>query len=448
MDRVILSSVELLNEELVEHGCIAWYQDHKIIITLRANLPYPEVASIVYGMNADAYVCIIIYIERETTTIGWTDDICPGVNIADADLKHIRYNKFPMSVISKYMAHITPRGLVEMVIQIVDYFINIDSKCCVCGKDIEGHSVRPTVCGNDKCVFSAREFGFGTNVVLNKATILMGLMLSDAYNTKTHFNPVPDDMWIENKDINIYAILYKNMIDVVQAMRSNGLKQVKNVRRVMMSAFARNMMKKTRGADTDEIKDANAEDKDDVADELNRTYLQMCAQSTIHLLRWLEITNRSYIQHVPRKEFVQMVGKLCDTKSYINDVYVFRIVVPDDTHRLRFEECLDKSGDRKTLLLYHGSTFGNWHSIMRNGLKNYSRTKYMKHGASFGDGVYFGKVYDISRSYSDGTVCVCEVVEKYAKNHSTCYTCENDGAIIIRYLLIRRSVFGVNKYRE
>ena len=40
---------------------------------------------------------------------------------------------------------------------------------------------------------------------------------------------------------------------------------------------------------------------------------------------------------------------------------------------------------------FHGSNSGNWHGILRAGLKNYSNTNKMSAGAAAGPGIYLAK---------------------------------------------------------
>lgn len=52
--------------------------------------------------------------------------------------------------------------------------------------------------------------------------------------------------------------------------------------------------------------------------------------------------------------------------------------------------------------LFHGSPFHNWHSIIRNGLKNYSGTNKMTTGAVWGPGIYFSDDLSVSFEYAGG----------------------------------------------
>lgn len=56
------------------------------------------------------------------------------------------------------------------------------------------------------------------------------------------------------------------------------------------------------------------------------------------------------------------------------------------TRRKRQAEKLKGKG---SFYAFHGSAIGNWHSVVRNGLKNYSNTDKMSAGAALGPGIYF-----------------------------------------------------------
>lgn len=51
--------------------------------------------------------------------------------------------------------------------------------------------------------------------------------------------------------------------------------------------------------------------------------------------------------------------------------------------------------------LFHGSPLHNWFSIVNNGLKNFSGTDKMAHGAAYGKGIYFSDDLSLSAMYSN-----------------------------------------------
>jgi hypothetical protein len=57
---------------------------------------------------------------------------------------------------------------------------------------------------------------------------------------------------------------------------------------------------------------------------------------------------------------------------------------PPETEKT-FQDLKAKHG---AFYAFHGSNFGNWHSILRTGLKNMSGTSLMSTGAAYGNGIY------------------------------------------------------------
>ena len=57
------------------------------------------------------------------------------------------------------------------------------------------------------------------------------------------------------------------------------------------------------------------------------------------------------------------------------------------------------SSGKPTLLGFHGSCNGNWHSIVRTGIKVMSGTEFQTTGTSYGRGIYLGSHSSISASY-------------------------------------------------
>lgn len=53
-----------------------------------------------------------------------------------------------------------------------------------------------------------------------------------------------------------------------------------------------------------------------------------------------------------------------------------------------------------SFLAFHGSGFGNWHAILRTGLRNLSGTSLMSTGAVYGSGIYLAADSNTSWGYS------------------------------------------------
>lgn len=90
--------------------------------------------------------------------------------------------------------------------------------------------------------------------------------------------------------------------------------------------------------------------------------------------------------------------------------------------------------------LFHGSSTENWHSILRNGLKNCSSSVLQANGAAYGSGIYLAKDSGYSYNYSKGNLWilgVCQVLNspKYDKGNGI-FVVPDEENVILRYLLM------------
>eukprot|EP01126_Amoeba_proteus_P011799 TRINITY_DN14816_c1_g1_i2.p1 TRINITY_DN14816_c1_g1~~TRINITY_DN14816_c1_g1_i2.p1 ORF type:complete len:148 (-),score=25.90 TRINITY_DN14816_c1_g1_i2:100-543(-) len=108
---------------------------------------------------------------------------------------------------------------------------------------------------------------------------------------------------------------------------------------------------------------------------------------------------------------------------------------------------------RGSIMTYHGSAWGNWHSIVRNGLKNLSGTNLMSTGQAYGSGIYLAKDSATSLGYAKsgngwpksalggtGLQCLslCEVIKAgYVPNPY--YVIPNEDHVVTRYLFVYNS---------
>ena len=95
--------------------------------------------------------------------------------------------------------------------------------------------------------------------------------------------------------------------------------------------------------------------------------------------------------------------------------------------------------------LFHGSPSYNWHSILRNGLRNMSHTTRMTSGAAYGNGVYLTNALSLAKMYAvsndkcsivQGIVAGVELrnSSQYKKNNGI-YVCSNESDILIRFII-------------
>ena len=112
-------------------------------------------------------------------------------------------------------------------------------------------------------------------------------------------------------------------------------------------------------------------------------------------------------------------------------------------YQFRYDRITERLRDTispKRWYLFHGSKLGNWHSIIRNGICNMSKTNLMTTGAVYGNGVYLTDNFQIASQYGSSSkhtcIAVVELFEdptKYKKVPGI-YVVPNDKLLIPRYL--------------
>lgn len=117
----------------------------------------------------------------------------------------------------------------------------------------------------------------------------------------------------------------------------------------------------------------------------------------------------------------------------------------------------DRFKGQDTIYLYHGSRAENWYSIMCNGLKSGSKSKYFLNGAAHGNGIYLSNDINLSLNYSTGNgianpgasaraaditggnmiLAIFEVINNHKWHKSgNIYVVDDEDALVLRYLLV------------
>lgn len=179
--------------------------------------------------------------------------------------------------------------------------------------------------------------------------------------------------------------------------------------------------------------------------------------SASKLLRWVVASNRSYIVQVdecPTKDGKLEPG-LARRREKISGVdgwLQFRFAQGSPERELAFQHALQAVKKQpKSILAWHGSALGHWHSIIRAGL-NFDR---VVNGRVYGHGVYFSRRFDVSRGYCghlptrnwsnsalnvEATMSLNELVnlpEQYRAKNDFCYVVTDLRWIQCRYLFVR-----------
>lgn len=123
-----------------------------------------------------------------------------------------------------------------------------------------------------------------------------------------------------------------------------------------------------------------------------------------------------------------------DTFYYIDDqIITYSIKYPSEHE--------DKFNIPHQNFLFHGSSIENWHSILRNGIKNCSGTRLQRNGAVHGSGVYLTPNINLALSYCSSSVTAVGViqilgdVEKWKKSGDI-YVVSDESILLLRNIIL------------
>lgn len=132
------------------------------------------------------------------------------------------------------------------------------------------------------------------------------------------------------------------------------------------------------------------------------------SDSALSILRWIIASNRSCIMQVDGMEEDSNTIHLTPGPDGVvgMDKWIqFRFAQGAPDKENRFVECMKKETSKSShpsLWAWHGSNLGNWHSIVRQGL----RYDEIVHGRAFGNGIYMSPQANTSLQYSSSSYYV------------------------------------------
>ena len=195
-----------------------------------------------------------------------------------------------------------------------------------------------------------------------------------------------------------------------------------------------------------------------------RAWKTHISESSLNLLRWIIASNRSCIMEVDQLNSATVGGteigtaRAADRVANMETWIQFRFAqgAPDKEQRFVDSVAAETANQKHpTIFAWHGSPIGNWHSIIRQGLR-FDETL---HGRAFGHGIYMSSTLGTSMSYSNmayggnaawpksvlkitNAVSLQEVVNAPAKfvSQTPHYVVGNTDWVQTRYLFIQSSV--------
>lgn len=101
--------------------------------------------------------------------------------------------------------------------------------------------------------------------------------------------------------------------------------------------------------------------------------------------------------------------------------------------------------------LFHGSPIKNWHSILHNGLYNYSGTKKMANGQSYGPGIYLTDNINLSFQYAKSNKFIIGIYKiigdmgSYKKTNDI-FVIKDSKNVFLKYIIIGTNLNTVSDY--
>jgi len=252
-------------------------------------------------------------------------------------------------------------------------YLNMRMHCCsasclICDAPLGFQGVKPAVCPKPLCTHSFEAYGLGFSltselrhnpeVVDLLVSITVGAAKNKRHNGADVFEPFPDSVQSSVKDKITGAEIE------TRSFRDGGVKNYALVAQICELL-------------------PSIEDMKQFKDEmLLKGFLDSMDTLCYPLLRWILMSNRAHLSLLPKDKQISEMGT----------PYQYVLVSDNPQKEVYFRkkraENAKKKGGRGSFYAFHGSAIGNWHSIFRAGLRNYSNTDKMSCGAAYGPGIY------------------------------------------------------------
>jgi hypothetical protein len=239
----------------------------------------------------------------------------------------------------------------------------IAKRCVICNAEHPIERLKPTICSNQLCSFQFTSLGLGVDVereIIRSPEIVDLLICFTAAGTlqPDRFNPFPDvQRRVGKADESFNSNAHLLQTAIVQMPKVADLVQM-------------------------------------ARDGTLRASLEKLHPLLYLLLRWIVSTTLAHIELLHDKSVPpKFSGLQCQYQ------FVMRCAAP--AREAQFRELCRKHGG--SFFVWHGSGLGNWHNIVRFGLKNMSGTAFQSSGAAYGPGIYAAHDSTTSYGYSGNT---------------------------------------------
>ncbi|OHT03424.1 UBA/TS-N domain containing protein [Tritrichomonas foetus] len=287
--------------------------------------------------------------------------------------------------------------LIYLIFEIVEAFLDIQDHCCICRTGLPFSVIKPSVCDSKLCSFRFDEIGIGTSVAqeIKRDPLAADLLISifASCTDERYMNPKPHESLMRNS-----AVIFDNLPSMTEILN-------------------------TCNNDTDICK--------------------KYGHDTLELLRWIILSNKSQIISLPPQLRI----------NEVSSPFQFMTLIATLSAEKQF---ISRKTTNGSIFMWHGSDGGRWHSIIRNGLWNMSKTDCVN-GDAYGQGIYLANNSSISHGYSLSTtnlynksqlgtqlslIALCEVAcVKELINHGQICTLTDEKACIVRFIFCS---YGLN----
>jgi len=297
--------------------------------------------------------------------------------------------------------------LVDLVLYMQSRIPTMNEFCIICDKKhLLGHMLKPTVCTRELCCWSFQELGVAagaTDFVATSHEVVDMLLLfaQEAIKSgrrQTIFDPYPLIFDPHDRKKKVFDPDNKDFLKV-----QNILTQIPTMKSIIQKG-------------------------ERMSEELVK--IDPFAPA---LLNWVISSNRSFFVKLPENLAIHELR--CEQFLMLSS--------PPDKEKV-FRSLRKQYG---SVYAFHGSPCENWHSIVRNGLRNASGTSLQIHGTAYGKGIYMSPYLSTSSGYtrsgSTGTIviAVCEVINHDIKKSTQSksndiWVVPNESYVTTRMLLL------------
>ncbi|EAX93942.1 UBA/TS-N domain containing protein [Trichomonas vaginalis G3] len=340
---------------------------------------------------------------KEITNLGFTENQAnAALEQVDGNLEYainlLRTGILPQDIsttssLSNPLLTYSSCPVLYLILEIVDIYLDLTDHCCICRKKLKEPTIKPTICEDETCRNLFEKIGIGSTVLqeIKRDPIVADLLFSVFATAIGPFlNPSP-------------------------------------------SKFSESQMKEI----FKKIPDVYTLGRFDTDADLCRSI----GVDAYNLIRWILLTNKSHFLALPEGLRIRE----------INAQFQFLTLISSTEREEEFKKLKDQYG---SFYLWHGSAADRWYSILRNGLKNLSKSNIMANGAAYGEGIYFARQIETSLRYMRGSsngytfssldrqfnmIALCEVIKDFSnlKEHDNfCHTLKNEKECIVRFLFI------------